>query len=95
MRSDRMKNELKKRIKQTIVQALRLEIDPEEIGDSDVLFGGEMGLNSMAMIELVVALEEEFDLEVSDEDLRAEVFKSVQTIADYIHSVRERVSTTP
>ena len=88
-----MKNELKKRIKQTIVHALRLEIAPEEIGDSDVLFGGEMGLNSMAMIELVVALEEEFGFEVSDEDLRTEAFKCVQTIADYIHSVRECVST--
>ncbi len=88
-----MQNELKKQIKQTIVRALNLEIEPEEIGDNDVLFGGEMGLNSMAMVELVVGLEEEFGFEISDEDLRAEVFKSVQTITDYIHSVRECVST--
>lgn len=88
-----MDDDLKIQIKQTIVRALNLEIEPEEIGDSDVLFGGEMGLNSMAMVELVVGIEDEFDLEISDEDLSAEVFKSVQTIEDYILSVRECVLT--
>ena len=88
-----MNDDLKIQIKQTIVRALNLEIEPEEIGDSDVLFGGEMGLNSMAMVELVVGIEDEFDLEISDEDLSAEVFKSVQTIEDYIRSVRECVLT--
>ncbi len=89
-----MNNDLKRQIKQTIVRALNLEIEPEEIGDSDVLFGGETGLNSMAMVELVVGIEDEFGFEISDEDLSAEVFKSVQTIEDYIRSVRECVLTT-
>lgn len=88
-----MNDDLKPQIKQTIVRALNLEIDPEEIGDSDVLFGGEMGLNSMAMVELIVGIEEEFGFDISDEDLSAEVFKSVQTIEDYIRSVRECVLT--
>ena len=81
------------RIKRVIVSTLSLEIDPAEIGDTDVLFGGEMGLNSLAMIELVVGLEEEFGFGVSDEDLRAEVFESVQTMADYVRSALESIST--
>ena len=81
------------RVKRVIVSTLSLEIDPAEIGDADVLFGGEMGLNSMAMIELVIGLEEEFGFEVSDEDLRAEVFENVQTMADYVRSALESIST--
>lgn len=81
------------RVKRVIVGTLSLEIDPAEIEDADVLFGGEMGLNSMAMIELVIGLEEEFGFEVSDEDLRAEVFESVQTMSDYVRSALEGVST--
>lgn len=87
-----MNQKIEDRVKHVIVKALNLEIDPEEIGDDDILFGGEMGLNSMAMIELVVGIEEEFNIEVSDEDLRPEIFESIKTIAKYVYSNTDNVS---
>ena len=71
------------RIKQVIIRTLSLEVDADEIDDEDALFGGGLGLNSMATIEIIVGLEEEFGIEVPDEDLRVELFDSVQT--DYVH----------
>ncbi len=79
------------RIKQVIIRTLSLEVDAEEIDDEDELFGGGLGINSMATIEIIVGLEEEFDIEVPDEELRVELFDSVQTMADYVRAVLQKV----
>lgn len=79
------------RVKQTIIRTLSLEVDADEIDDEDELFGGGLGLNSMATIEIIVGLEEEFGIEVPDEDLRVELFDSVQTMADYVRAVLQKV----
>ena len=82
------------RVKQVIIRTLSLEVTPEEIDDEDALFGGGLGLSSMATIELIVGLEEEFDLEVPDEDLRVELFESVKTMADYVRTALEGATAT-
>ena len=79
------------RIKQVIIRTLSLEVDAEEIDDADELFDGGLGLNSMATIEIIVGIEEEFGIEVPDEDLRVELFDSVQTMADYVRTVLQKV----
>lgn len=82
------------RVKQVIIRTLSLEVTPEEIDDEDALFGGGLGLTSMATIELIVGLEEAFDLEVPDEDLRVELFESVKTMADYVRTALEGATAT-
>ena len=77
------------RVKQVIIRTLSLEVDADEIDDE--LFGGGLGINSMATIEIIVGLEEEFGIEVPDEDLRVELFDSVQTMADYVRAVLQKV----
>lgn len=72
------------RVKEVIIRKLSLDVTPEEIGDDDPLFDGGLGLNSMATIEIIVGLEEEFEIQVPDEDLRVELFDSVKTMADYV-----------
>ena len=79
------------RVKQVIIRTLSLEVDADEIDDEDELFGGGLGINSMATIEIIVGLEEEFGIEVPDEDLRVELFDSVQTMADYVRTVLQKV----
>lgn len=79
------------RVKQVIIRTLSLEVDEDEIDDEDELFGGGLGINSMATIEIIVGLEEEFGIEVPDEDLRVELFDSVQTMADYVRAVLQKV----
>ena len=77
------------RIKRLIVETLGLQVEAEEIGSEDQLFGGGVGLNSMATIEIIVAIEKAFEIEIPDEDLRVELFDNVKAMADYVRSVTE------
>ena len=50
--------------------------------NTDSSFVDDLGADSLDTVELVMALEEEFDLEIADED--AEKISTVQEAVDYI-----------
>ena len=62
------------------------ELDQENNAESEVntdsSFVDDLGADSLDTVELVMALEEEFDLEIADED--AEKISTVQEAVDYI-----------
>ena len=70
--------DIKTRVKRTIQEQLFLK--DNEVGDSDTL--EELGADSLDEVELIMALEEEFEIEIADAD--AEKFKTVQDVVDYI-----------
>ncbi len=84
-----IEEEIEDRIKELIVETLDLQVEPHEIGTEDQLFGGGVGLNSMATIEIIVAIEKDFGIEIQDEDLRVELFDNVKAMADYVASVTD------
>lgn len=79
--------ELCTRIKELIVEQLDLDIEPSVITDDQPLFGRGLGLDSVDALELVVGIESEFDVSISDDNIG--VFSSVNKIADYIEENRE------
>lgn len=80
-------NELRRQVKELIVEALNLEdVDPGEIGDEQALFGSGLELDSLDALQLAVAIEERFDVPITDENLGQKVFASVATLADFISS---------
>ena len=83
---------IKQQIKQLVVQTLGLEVDPAEIPDDEVLFGEGLGPSSLATLEVLCALEEAFGFEVDNDDLRLELFESVNALAEYVES---RQTKTP
>ncbi len=81
----RSEADLKPRIKRLIVDRLKLEMEPSDIGDSDPLFGGEgLGLDSIDALELVLGLEQEFGVKIEDEEVGAEALASVDTLAEFV-----------
>ena len=58
-----------------------LGVDPEEV-TPEASFIDDLGADSLDVVELVMAFENEFDIEIPDED--AEKIKTVQDAVDYI-----------
>lgn len=78
------KEEVYRRVKTSVIAVLDLKVSADEIPDDGLLFGDASSVDSMATLEIICALEEEFGVEVADEDLRVELFASVSSIADYL-----------
>ena len=77
--------ELKAQIKQMLVENLMLKISAAEIGDDQPLFGpGSIGLDSIDALQLVVALDKNYGLKLSDTEVARKTMKSVNTIATAI-----------
>ncbi len=67
------------KVKEIIIE--QLGVDPEEV-TNDASFINDLGADSLDTVELVMALEEEFDIEIPDEE--AEKLQSVGQAIDYI-----------
>jgi len=76
--ADKLK-EVTEKVKQIISE--QLGVDEAEVTAS-ASFTDDLGADSLDQVELVMALEEAFDLEISDED--AEKIRTVQDAIDYI-----------
>lgn len=67
------------RVKQIVAE--QLGVDEDQV-TPEASFMDDLGADSLDTVELVMALEEEFDIEISDED--AEKIQTVQNAIDYI-----------
>lgn len=78
---------LRDRLKTLIVDALHLEgMDPRTITDDSPLFGEGLGLDSVDALELVVALEKEFQIKIQSHEVGKEAFASVDALATFVQS---------
>ena len=78
------RHELAQRLKSVLVERLSLQLEPEEIANDSPLFGSGLGLDSVDALEIAIAIETEFGVPITDEDLHA--FRSINTVLDFIES---------
>ena len=74
---------MEKSVEQKVIDIIveQLKVSPEEV-TLEASFIEDLGADSLDLVELIMAMEEEFGLEISDED--AEKLQTVQDAVNYI-----------
>ncbi len=78
-------------LKAEIIDVLNLEgMQPDDIDAQAPLFGDGLGLDSIDALELIVLLERNYGIKLASPSEGKEIFKSVQTMADYVAANRKK-----
>jgi acyl carrier protein len=89
-------DKLMQTLKEQIIERLNLKnLKPEDIGDEQPLFVEGIGLDSIDALELIVLLQQEYNIRLSNAEDGPRVFYSVKTMADYITANRTAVKISP
>jgi acyl carrier protein len=74
-------------LKKQIIEALNLKhLKPEDIGDDQSLFVEGLGLDSIDALELIVLLQQHYNIRLENPQDGPKIFRSVKSIAEFIQS---------
>jgi acyl carrier protein len=76
---------MKDRIRQVVKEYGKLSVDPDTFADDADLY--QAGMTSHASVNVMIALEDTFDVEFLDSMLKRSVFESVDSIAQALTEV--------
>ncbi len=80
-------NDRKTEIKQLIIDKLNIpDVKPDDIDNSAPLFSKEniLGLDSIDSLEIIVALQTEYNVRIDDQNLAREILESIDTIDGFL-----------
>ena len=72
------------KVKSMIFDRLGLETEPTVVSDNQPLFGRGLEMDSLDTLEVVVLVNNEFDVSISDDDI--ESFGSINALVDFIEA---------
>ena len=82
---------LKQELKEKIIAVLNLEdVNASDINSTDPLFGDGLGLDSIDALELIVLLDKDYGIKLTDPKEGKNIFQSIDTMADYITANRTK-----
>jgi acyl carrier protein len=75
-------NDTKDRLRRVLVESLRLDVPPETVPDTGLREA--FGIDSVTALEFLIWVENEFGIQIQDEDLNIELVDSLDTLAAYV-----------
>lgn len=82
---NREPTDIEDRVKKVITERLKLNVNAGEISNNTPLIGKGLGLDSVGVLELVVGLEQEFDIMFDDSEMNIELFENIGSLTNYIN----------
>jgi acyl carrier protein len=82
-------DELIAELKAKIVSTLSLlDVSPEDILEDDPLVGGDVGIDSIDILELVLMLEKDYGVKIETREVGVKAFASVRAMAEFVRENR-------
>ncbi len=75
-------------VKTTLIDVLNLGPAGQALDAGSPLLGSLPELDSMAVVSLIGALEERFDIEIGDDDISASTFETLGSLAAFVAAKR-------
>lgn len=77
-------------LKKQIIEALNLKhLKPGDIGDDQPLFVEGLGLDSIDALELIVLMQQKYNVKLENPQEGPKIFRSVRTMAEFIEANRK------
>ncbi len=87
-----MASELVSELKDLLIEGLHLEdVEPDDIGLDEPLFGDGLGLDSIDALEIAVLLDRKYGVRItSGDDKNPEIFASISSLANFVAENRSK-----
>jgi len=76
--------DVRNRLKHILSEQLDVNIALADIRDDSLLFEGGLGLDSVAVMEFITLIEENFGFQFGENELNLEPFKDISVLSDFV-----------
>lgn len=72
-------------LKNRLIKVLNLtDVSPDDIDENAQLVGGELGIDSIDVLEMVVMIEKDYGIVIDNKEIGEKVFSTLTALAKYI-----------
>jgi len=79
--------DIENEIKKILIELLQLDKKVEELDSNENLFLEEYGYSSIDALELIIMIEDAFEIAIPEEKLNTDLLESVKSLTDYVYSL--------
>lgn len=85
-------DELTAQLKDKLIEILNLtDVNPEDIDENAQLVGGELGIDSIDVLEMVVMVEKDYGVVINNKEIGEKVFSTLKNLVDFIRENSPKV----